>query len=52
MVLRMVAQGLYDRKGLSVPEYIGACPECVAFLLDGLKERGIVYQETVERIEE
>lgn len=52
MVLRMVAQGLYDRKGLSVPEYIGARPECVAFLLDGLKKRGIVYQETVKRIKE
>ena len=51
MVVRMVARGLYDRKGLSVPEYIGEHPECVAFLLAGLKERGIIYQERIERLE-
>jgi saccharopine dehydrogenase-like NADP-dependent oxidoreductase len=51
MVVRMVAQGLYDRKGLSVPEYIGEHPICVAFLLAGLKERGIIYQERIERLE-
>ncbi len=51
MALRMVARGLYDRKGLIVPEYIGSRPDCVTFLLDGLKERGIVYKETVTRVE-
>jgi lysine 6-dehydrogenase len=51
MVVRMVARGLFDRKGLSVPEYIGEHPECVAFLLAGLKERGIICQERIERLE-
>jgi len=45
---RMVARGLYARKGISVPEYIGQVPACVRFMLAGLKERGIVYRETIK----
>jgi saccharopine dehydrogenase-like NADP-dependent oxidoreductase len=45
---RMIARGLYARKGISVPEFIGQVPECVRFMLAGLKERGIVYRETVK----
>jgi len=45
---RMIARGLYTRKGISVPEFIGQVPECVRFMLAGLKERGIVYRETVK----
>ena len=45
--LRMVARGLYTRKGISVPEFIGEDPHCVEFILSGLKERGISYSETV-----
>ncbi len=45
VALRMIAGGLYDRKGISVPEYIGKQPECVEFLLQGLKERGVIYRE-------
>lgn len=48
MILRMIARGLYDRKGLSAPEFIGRRPACVRFLLDGLRERGVVVRETVE----
>jgi saccharopine dehydrogenase-like NADP-dependent oxidoreductase len=43
MALRMVANGLYTRKGISVPEFIGRQPECVEFLLAGLRERGVIY---------
>jgi len=46
--LRMISRGLYGRTGISVPEFIGRQPECVAFMLQGLLERGIVYRETVE----
>lgn len=46
VALRMIAAGLYTQKGISVPEFIGKRPECVAYLLNGLKERGIVYRET------
>ncbi len=44
---RMLARGLFARKGVSAPESIGQIPECVKFMLEGLKERGIVYHETV-----
>jgi lysine 6-dehydrogenase len=44
---RMIARGLFAHKGISAPESIGRIPECVKFMLDGLKERGIVYHETV-----
>ncbi len=45
--LRMIADGLYTRKGISVPEYIGKQPECVEYLLAGLKERGVIYRQTI-----
>jgi saccharopine dehydrogenase-like NADP-dependent oxidoreductase len=50
LALRMVAGGLYDRKGVSAPEFIGRQPECVKFMLDGLKDRGVIYRETIEKI--
>jgi len=43
VALRMVASGLYARKGVIVPEYIGQEPDCVDYLLKGLRERGVVY---------
>jgi saccharopine dehydrogenase-like NADP-dependent oxidoreductase len=51
MAARMIARGLYRRKGVSAPEFIGANSRCVKFVLDGLAERGVVYRETVERVE-
>jgi lysine 6-dehydrogenase len=50
VALRMIAHGLYTRKGLSVPEYIGYYPECVEYMLSGLAERGVNYVETIEEI--
>ena len=50
MALRMVAEGLYKRIGVSAPEYIGKQPECVNFILNGLKERGVVYKETITEL--
>ena len=47
VALHMIADGIYTRKGISVPEYIGKQPECVRYLLNGLKERGVIYRETV-----
>ena len=48
VALRMIADGVYARKGISVPEFVGRQPECVAYLLSGLKERGVVYREKIE----
>jgi len=50
MAVRMLAEGLYKEKGISPPEYIGKKPECVEFILTGLKERGIVYKKTIEKM--
>jgi saccharopine dehydrogenase-like NADP-dependent oxidoreductase len=50
MALRMLANGLYSRKGVSAPEFIGKYPKCVEFLLNGLAERGVVYKEEVKEI--
>jgi len=46
---RMLAKGLYDQKGISPPEFVGRHQECVDFMLEGLAERGIVF-ETNEMI--
>jgi saccharopine dehydrogenase-like NADP-dependent oxidoreductase len=45
---RMLVRGLFAEKGVFAPESVGRRPECVEFLLAGLKERGIVYKETIE----
>ncbi len=50
MAVRMVAKGLYAREGVSAPEFIGKHKNCVNFLLEGLKERGVVYKELIEEI--
>ena len=47
MALRMVANGLYTQKGVSAPEFIGKNEECVKFMLNGLKERGVIYHEKI-----
>jgi saccharopine dehydrogenase-like NADP-dependent oxidoreductase len=52
LVLRMIVQGIYKRQGVSAPEFIGQQPECVHYVLSGLKDRGVVYKETVEIIED
>lgn len=50
VVLRMVAKGLYNKTGISAPEFIGEYPECVEFILGELREKGVVYKETIEKI--
>jgi saccharopine dehydrogenase-like NADP-dependent oxidoreductase len=50
-VLRMVSEGLFDRKGICPPEFIGQKPECVEYVINKLKEKGIVYKLIVETLE-
>ncbi len=45
--VRMVAAGLYQQAGISPPEYIGRNPRCYEFMMDVLRERGVVFEETV-----
>ena len=49
MAARMLLAGLYGRKGINPPEYLGLNEKCVQFILDGLKERGVDYGMSVTR---
>ncbi len=46
--VRMMARGMFRRPGVNPPEFIGREPRCVEFMLEGLRERGIVYARSVE----
>lgn len=50
MILRMFSKGMFNRKGICPPEFIGQDPRCVKFILSGLKKREIDYHETIEVI--
>jgi saccharopine dehydrogenase-like NADP-dependent oxidoreductase len=45
--VRMVAQGLYKRKGISPPEYVGREKDCWAFIRKELAKRRVVFRATV-----
>ncbi|MBE0551082.1 MAG: saccharopine dehydrogenase family protein, partial [Ignavibacterium sp.] len=49
-VVRLLAKGMFDQKGICPPEYIGQKPECVDFVLNGLKERGVIYHQVIEEL--
>lgn len=48
MAARLIRDGLYTRKGISPPEYLGQEFGCVDYLLRGLEARGVFYREQVE----
>ncbi len=48
VAVRMLSDGLYGRMGISPPEFVGEQSECVDYMLQGLKERGVIYNETIE----
>jgi len=45
---RLLADGLYNRVGISPPEFIGRENGCIEYVLNRLKERGIDYRERSE----
>ena len=47
MAARMLHQGLFTDSGVYPPEFIGRIPACVDFMLSGLRDRGIVYRESI-----
>jgi len=49
MAVRMIAHRLYREKGISPPEYIGKNPLCAEYILEGLRERGVVYEMKIEK---
>ena len=52
MTVRLNADGLYDHTGISPPEYLGRVPGCVTYLLDGLAQRGVIYEESQEDLDD
>ncbi|MGB9697112.1 MAG: saccharopine dehydrogenase C-terminal domain-containing protein [Ignavibacteria bacterium] len=52
MVIRLLARGLFDEKGICPPEFIGQKKKCLDFVLHGLKERGVSYREEIETLNE
>ncbi|HNS17941.1 MAG TPA: saccharopine dehydrogenase C-terminal domain-containing protein [Bacteroidales bacterium] len=49
MAVRMIAHRLYREKGIIPPETIGKNHLCVEYILEGLRERGVVYELREER---
>lgn len=47
MAARMLHQGLFNEPGVYPPEFIGRVPARVDFMLSGLRDRGIVYRESI-----
>lgn len=50
MAVRMVANGMYQRKGIIAPEFIGQDRQCTEFILKGLAQKGVTYHEMIEKI--
>ncbi|MBK7230058.1 MAG: saccharopine dehydrogenase family protein [Ignavibacteriales bacterium] len=49
-MVRLLAKGMFDQKGICPPEYIGQKPECVDFVLNELKEKGVIYNKVIESL--
>jgi saccharopine dehydrogenase-like NADP-dependent oxidoreductase len=50
IVARQVLTGMFTRKGICPPEYVGATPGCYEHLLTELGERNILVQEVVTEL--
>jgi saccharopine dehydrogenase-like NADP-dependent oxidoreductase len=48
MVVRALASGLVQRKGIVAPEFLGTDQRVYSFILHGLKNKGISIQEKLE----
>ncbi|MFI5142562.1 MAG: saccharopine dehydrogenase C-terminal domain-containing protein [Thermoanaerobaculales bacterium] len=44
--VRALARGLYTRKGISPPEFLGREPGCYEFVIDELAARGVVFRDS------
>ncbi|MEN8192293.1 MAG: saccharopine dehydrogenase C-terminal domain-containing protein [Bacteroidota bacterium] len=48
--LRLIASGLYNKIGISPPEFIGKQTNCTKFIIDELKKRNVIVNENIEEI--
>ena len=48
MAVRLLLGGFYRTSGITVPEMLGKNEQHVLFMLQGLKDRNVIYREKVE----
>ncbi len=48
--IRLLAAGKYGRPGVSPPEYLGRDPRCVELMLQGLEQRGVIFNRRIEDV--
>lgn len=48
VALRLLAAGLYKEAGVSAPEALAVSKANVDFMLNGLKERGVIYKHSIK----
>ena len=51
VAVRLLAEGLFVENGVFAPERIGQERECVEFFLRELRERGVIYEQSVEKLD-
>ena len=49
--VHLLADGMFKRKGICPPEYVGADPLCTEFVLAHLAAHGVAFKTTVEPVE-
>jgi lysine 6-dehydrogenase len=49
--VRLLADGMFTRKGICPPEFVGEDPLCTDFVLAHLAARGVQLKKTVEPVE-
>ncbi len=45
-VLRLIREGLFSRRGIIAPEFIGQDRLCMEFIMNELKKRRVIYKQT------
>jgi saccharopine dehydrogenase-like NADP-dependent oxidoreductase len=50
MAVRTIAAGIYHQKGISPPEFVGRNEKAIAFMLQDLEERGLVFRCKIEQL--
>ena len=49
--VRLLAQGVYRRVGISPPEFLGREPGCYEFVMAELAKRGVVFRESTRTLD-
>jgi len=49
--VRLLAQGVYRRVGISPPEFLGREPSCYEFVMAELAKRGVVFRESTQTLD-